>query len=79
VLDGELAPIMELSLYLAEVGLIQLGRVRGIKSLSVDKTHRKVSTNTNTNTLTLTLTHTNTNTHSHKLTLTLTHTHTNYH
>jgi len=44
VLDGELQPIAEWNLYLLEpsFGLLDLGRVRGFKSLCVDKLNRKI-------------------------------------
>jgi hypothetical protein len=42
VLDQELQPLAEWNLYLAEYGLVPLGRVRGFKSLCVDKLNRKL-------------------------------------
>eukprot|EP00600_Ochromonadales_sp_CCMP1393_P002263 CAMPEP_0174977188 /NCGR_PEP_ID=MMETSP0004_2-20121128/13465_1 /TAXON_ID=420556 /ORGANISM="Ochromonas sp., Strain CCMP1393" /LENGTH=2877 /DNA_ID=CAMNT_0016228333 /DNA_START=290 /DNA_END=8924 /DNA_ORIENTATION=- len=42
VLDQELQPIAEWNLYLNEIGLVDLGRVRGFKSLCVDKLNRKI-------------------------------------
>jgi hypothetical protein len=37
VLDPELQPLAEFNLYRADHGLLPLGRVRGFKSLCIDK------------------------------------------
>jgi WD40 repeat protein len=42
VLDQELQPLSEWNLYLTPYGLLPLGRVRGFKSLCVDKLNRKI-------------------------------------
>ena len=42
VLDQELQPIAQWNLYLSEFGLLPMGRVRGYKSLCVDKLNRKI-------------------------------------
>lgn len=42
MLDQELQPLSEWNLYLNEYGLLPLGRVRGFKSLCVDKLNRKI-------------------------------------
>lgn len=42
VLDQELQPISEFNLYVKDYGLYPFGRVRGFKSLCVDKLNRKI-------------------------------------